>query len=111
MAASSEEKKAKKYARLGPAYVYQPVAIETSGAVGPRSKSFLRELGRRLHKETGEPNSSSYLLHAETVRGCATGQCCCHPGVCLPQLTLYSHSLFIYFIVLLSIIIIINNYL
>ena len=67
VAASSEEKKAKKYARLGPAYVFQPVAIETSGAVGPRSKSFLRELGRRLHKETGEPNSSSYLLQRLSV--------------------------------------------
>ena len=43
------------------------VAIETSGAVGPRSKSFLRELGRRLHKETGEPNSSSYLLQRLSV--------------------------------------------
>ena len=46
--ASSEEKKAKKYAHLGPAYVFHPVAIETSGAV---SKSFLRELGTRMHKE------------------------------------------------------------
>ena len=39
--ASSEEKKAKKYAHLGPAYIFHPVAIETSGGVGPRSKSFL----------------------------------------------------------------------
>ena len=33
VAASSEEKKAKKYARLGPTYVFQPVAIETSGTL------------------------------------------------------------------------------
>ena len=38
----------------------------TSGAVSPRSKSFLRELGRQMRKETGEANSTSYLLG----RGC-----------------------------------------
>ena len=58
---SFEEKKAKKYAHLGPAYLFHPVAIGTSGAVGPHSKSFLRELGRQMLKETGEANSTSYF--------------------------------------------------
>ena len=30
----AEEKKAEKYAHLAPAYLFQPVAIETSGAIG-----------------------------------------------------------------------------
>ena len=36
--------------------------METSGAVGPDSLSFLRELGRRLKMANGEPKSYAYLL-------------------------------------------------
>ena len=35
-----------KYKHLGPAYFI--TAIKTSGAIGPRSMAFLKELGRRL---------------------------------------------------------------
>ena len=45
----AEGKKAEKYAaHLAPAYLFQLVAIETSGAIGSRSRAFLRELGRRV---------------------------------------------------------------
>ena len=37
----AEGKKAEKYAHLAPAYLFQPVAIETSGAIGSRSRAFL----------------------------------------------------------------------
>ena len=36
----AEGKKAEKYAHLAPAYLFQPVAIETSGAIGSRSRAF-----------------------------------------------------------------------
>ena len=37
---------------LSPTYMFAPVAIETSGAIGPRSRVFLRELGRRVRWES-----------------------------------------------------------
>ena len=55
----AEGKKAEKYAHLAPAYLFQPVAIEPSGAIGSRSRAFLRELGRRVGAQTGEPRSTS----------------------------------------------------
>ena len=73
-----EEKKAEKYAHLAPAYLFQPVAIET---IGSRSRAFLRELGRRVGAQTGEARSTSYLFqrlsvaiqrgNAAAVMGCA----------------------------------------
>ena len=44
-AAHAEGEKGKKYSHLDQGYFFQPVAFETSGAVGPDSMSFLKELG------------------------------------------------------------------
>ena len=41
---------------------FAPVAVETSGVLGPRSLSFVKELGRRLRCQTGEVKSSTYLI-------------------------------------------------
>ena len=38
----------KKYAHLNRTYQFQPVAMETGGSIGPVSKIFLLDLGRRL---------------------------------------------------------------
>ena len=43
------------------------VAIETLGAIGPRSMLFLRDLGRRIALESGEPRSTDYLLQRLSV--------------------------------------------
>ena len=71
----AEERKDSKYKYLGLAYIFTPIAIETSGAIGPRAKAFLKELGRRLRHETGG------LIHkssnAKTVGGRAAWKCCC----------------------------------
>ena len=61
-AAQAERNKARKYAHLDRAYMFQPVAFETCGTMGPESLPFLQELGRRLRRATGEPNSFSYLF-------------------------------------------------
>ena len=81
VAASAERKKDGKYSHLAPTYLFSPVAIESSGAIGPRSKTFLRELGRRVRQESGEVNSTRYLLqrvsfaiqrgNAAAILGCA----------------------------------------
>ena len=41
MAELAEVKKDQKYSLLGATYLFTPVAIETSGAIGPRSRVFL----------------------------------------------------------------------
>ena len=65
--AEQAEKKAEKYAHLAPAHQFQPVAIETSGVIGPTSTSFLKELGRRLTAATGEAQETLYLLQRLSV--------------------------------------------
>ena len=62
VAAMAEERKSKKYAHLAPHYFIQPVAIETSGAFGPSTLSFLKELGKRISLASGEPRSTQFLL-------------------------------------------------
>ena len=52
-------KKDSKYKHLGPAYFITAMAIKTSGAIGPRSKAFLKELGIC---EMGEAYSTSHLM-------------------------------------------------
>ena len=43
MAEQAEGRKAEKYAHLAPAHQFQPVLIETSGAVGPMQYKILSE--------------------------------------------------------------------
>ena len=66
-AAQAERNKARKYVHLDRAYMLQPVAFETCGTTGPESLPFLQELGRRLRRANGEPNSYSYLLQRLSV--------------------------------------------
>ena len=44
-----------------------PVAIETLGAIGPRSLVFLRELGRRVQRQKGNIFATSSLLQKLSV--------------------------------------------
>ena len=67
MAAHAEEKKCEKYSHLVPNYFFQPVVMETSGVIGPNSLSFLRALGSRLAQESGEANSTAYLLQRLSI--------------------------------------------
>ena len=46
---------------------FSPLFIETMGAMGPKSMALLREVGRRVAAETGEPRSTDYLLHRLSV--------------------------------------------
>ena len=81
VAAHAEERKSGKYSHLLPTYLFQPVAIESSGALGPSTYIFLQELGKRVFQESGETKSTSYLLqrlsiavqqgNAVAVMGCA----------------------------------------
>ena len=41
-------------------HYFVPVAIKTSGIFGPEAISFIKELGRRIRAETGEPCSMQF---------------------------------------------------
>ena len=60
VAAQAEVRKHSKYCHLDSSYIVL-VAIETSGAMGPRTTEFLKELGYRLRQVTGEVKASTYL--------------------------------------------------
>ena len=66
-AAKAENSKATKYSHLDDVYLFQPIAMETTGTFGPDSLSFLKELGRRLRMATGEPQSGSFLIQRLSV--------------------------------------------
>ena len=82
VAAHAEEKTCEKHSHLVHNYIFQPVVMETSGVIGPNSLSFLRALGSRLAQESGEANSTAYLLqrlsiavqrgNAVAILGCAS---------------------------------------
>uniref|UniRef100_A0A1X7V5Z3 Uncharacterized protein n=1 Tax=Amphimedon queenslandica TaxID=400682 RepID=A0A1X7V5Z3_AMPQE len=65
--AQAFEEKCAKYESLDCSYSFTPVAIETLGAIGPKSLSFLKKLGTRIREQTGEVSSFSYLLQRLSV--------------------------------------------
>ena len=67
VAEHTEDRKADKYQDLPPSHIFTPMAVETMGAIGPRSVAFLRQLGSRIARETGEPRSTDFLLQRISV--------------------------------------------
>ncbi len=67
VAAAAEERKEKKYSSLPPSHFFSPLAIETMGVLGPKSMALVRDLGRRIRLETGEPRSTDYLLQRLSI--------------------------------------------
>ena len=67
VAALAEVRKEAKYTSLCSTHVLIPVAIETSGVFGPKSLSFIRELGRQIVHVTAEVNSTNYLMQRLAV--------------------------------------------
>ena len=80
VAAQVEVRKYSKYCHLDSSYTFVPVAIETSGAMGPRSTEFLRELGYCLKQATGEVKASTYIPPATSLCGHTKRKLCFHPG-------------------------------
>uniref|UniRef100_A0A1X7TVW8 Reverse transcriptase domain-containing protein n=1 Tax=Amphimedon queenslandica TaxID=400682 RepID=A0A1X7TVW8_AMPQE len=66
-AVAQASEKCAKYKSLDCSYSFTPVAIETLGAIGPKSLSFLKKLGSRIREQTGEVSSFSYLLQRLSV--------------------------------------------
>ena len=75
VAARAESQKEIKYHQLALSYLFSPIAIESLGAVGPKSWNFLVDLGRRIKMYSGENKAFSYLIQRLSVavqRGNAT---------------------------------------
>ena len=53
----AEYKKIDKYEELSREYIFQPVAIETLGGVGPSSLHFLRQLGILIEQRIGDADA------------------------------------------------------
>ena len=64
---NAEDRKAEKYRGLPASHTFTPIAIETMGAIVPKSMAFLKELGRRTAMETGEQRSKDFLLQGISV--------------------------------------------
>ena len=62
VAARAESLKESKYQQLALLYLFSPLAIESLGAIGPKSWNFLTDLGRRIKRYSGEAKSLSYLI-------------------------------------------------
>ena len=86
-----------KYAQLDQAYFFNPVAMETTGTLGPRTAAFLKELGRRIHQETGKARSSAFLLQHLSV-AVQRGNAAAVMGTCGPHLRLYPSCLMLHFL-------------
>ena len=67
VAMQAEQVKRAKYAHLDASHHFVPVAVETSGVLGPEAHCFLRELGHRISDATGEQRSLQYLLQRVAV--------------------------------------------
>ena len=74
VAAAAEERKKIKYSNLTSSYCFTAVAVETSGALGPATMNFIKDLGRRLTQATGEEATVSPT--AEIVSFCTVRKCC-----------------------------------
>ena len=67
VAARAESLKEEKYIDFLDTHEFAPIAVETSGVLGPRTLTFVKELGRRLRSHTGEEKSSTYLLQRVSI--------------------------------------------
>ena len=97
-AAMAEERKAVKYVSLSSTYAFTPVAIETSGVFGPRTATFLKDLGHRLAQVTGDKKSTTYIPPSKAISGSPTGECCFSAGHHWPSnVTLFICCLVVYY--------------
>ena len=61
IAEEAEVRKRVKYGALTDRYDFQPIAVETSGVLGPSTRHFLRTLGSKISVSKGEPRETSWL--------------------------------------------------
>ena len=65
--AKSERLKREKYSELSRSNFFEPVAVETSGTIGPESLQFWGDQSNRMAGVTEEPDSFQYLLQRLSI--------------------------------------------
>ena len=60
-ATAAEALKRTKYSGLSGRYLFEPIAVETTGVYGGTTSSLVRELGRRIVVATGDPRESAWF--------------------------------------------------
>ena len=60
-ASQAEARKRQRYADISQRYIFEPVALETSGVYGPAAAAFIKELGRKISAQTGERRETAWL--------------------------------------------------
>ena len=74
-ATAAEGRKRRRYADISRRYLFRPIAVETSGALGPESLSFVKELGQRIAQTSGDRRDRERLMQrisVAVVRGNST---------------------------------------
>ena len=57
-----EERKSTKFERLSRAYLFKPIAIETSRTYTPKAAGFIDDLGHRLIAISGDTRAKLFLI-------------------------------------------------
>ena len=60
-ARAAEDRKRQRYAALALRYDFTPLAVETSGVMGPAFSDLLQDIGRRVSRRSGEPRETAWL--------------------------------------------------
>ena len=66
-AGRAEQRKRDRYRQLTDRYLFEPVAVETSGAIGPSTAQFLRKLGKRISARTGDKRETKWLMERISI--------------------------------------------
>ena len=73
---AAEVRKIAKYTELGRRFIFQPIAVETSGAMGKSMIQFFKDFGRRLAVRFQDQRDSDFLFQRVSlaiIRGNAFG--------------------------------------
>ena len=57
----------KKHNQLTNMYKFIPIAIETLGAMGPKTRDFIKSLGKRITRQTGDQREAFFLTQRLSV--------------------------------------------
>ena len=71
-ARAAEARKRRHYEALSREYEFVPLAVETTGVLGPAFEDFISVLGRRIRERTGERRETEWLrqrVSLAVVRG------------------------------------------
>ena len=60
-AGAAEDRKRERYAAIAQRHIFVPVAVETTGVLGPAAAVFLTDLGRRISDATGDRREVTWL--------------------------------------------------